>query len=280
MKIGVLDIQGSVEEHLESLRKLVKENRNGISAFESVPKKTGKSAISSECKPKRGRDPSLGDTTEPVSSKSGKSLAQDGELKIEPVLVKTVKQLRQVRGLIIPGGESTTIGKLLRRFGLREEIIKLAGGEGGGDKKPTLAVWGTCAGAILLAKKIVGRESADGLKLMDIVVERNAYGRQLESFEAEVEFGEAEKVRGGSIRSSNVYTHCTHKIPAVFIRAPRIVSVGEDVKILAQLKVAGDAKNQIVAARQKSLLVTNFHPELSDSLEVHRYFVEMCGEVV
>ena len=203
MKIGVLDIQGSVEEHLESLKKL---------------------------------------------AKSG--------MKIEPVLVKTPETLAQVSGLIIPGGESTTIGKLLRRFGLRDLIIERA--------KNGMAVWGTCAGAILLAKKIVGKQQADSLELMDIVVERNAYGRQLDSFETQLEFDL------GSVGRA----YAGPGIPGVFIRAPKIVSVGEGVKILAQ------HKGEIVAARQKNLLVTNFHPELSESLEVHKYFAEMCSEKI
>lgn len=203
MKIGILAIQGSVEEHLESLKKL---------------------------------------------AKSG--------MKIEPVLVKTPEALSQVKGLIIPGGESTTIGKLLRRFGLRDLIIERA--------NKGMAVWGTCAGAILLAKKIIGEQQADSLNLMDIAVERNAYGRQLDSFETQLEFdlGPAGRAYAGP------------GIPGVFIRAPKIVSVGEGVKILAQ------HKGEIVAARQKNFLATNFHPELSESLEVHRYFVEMCAEKV
>lgn len=203
MKIGVLDIQGSVEEHLESLKKL---------------------------------------------AKSG--------MKIEPVLVKTPETLAQVSGLIIPGGESTTIGKLLRRFGLRDLIIERA--------KKGMAVWGTCAGAILLAKKIIGKQQADSLELMDIVVERNAYGRQLDSFETQLEFDL------GSVGRA----YAGPGIPGVFIRAPKIVSVGDGVKILSQ------HKGEIVAARQKNLLVTNFHPELSESLEVHRYFSEMCSEKI
>lgn len=201
MKIGVLDIQGSVEEHLESLKKL---------------------------------------------AKSG--------LKIEPILVKTPETLAKVSGLIIPGGESTTIGKLLRRFGLRDLIIERA--------KKGMAVWGTCAGAILLAKKIVGKQQADSLELMDIEVERNAYGRQLDSFETQLEFdlGVAGRAYAGP------------GVPGVFIRAPRIVSIGKDVKILAEYK------GEVVAARQKNLLATNFHPEMTDNLEVHRYFVGMCEE--
>lgn len=199
MKIGVLDIQGSVEEHLESLKKL---------------------------------------------AKSG--------MKIEPVLVKTPETLAQVSGLIIPGGESTTIGKLLRRFGLRDLIIERA--------KKGMAVWGTCAGAILLAKKIVGKQQADSLELMDIEVERNAYGRQLDSFETQLEFDL------GSVGKS----YAGPGIPGVFIRAPRIMSIGKNVKILAEYK------GEVVAARQKNLLATNFHPEMTDSLEVHRYFARMC----
>lgn len=199
LKIGILDIQGSVEEHLESLKRL---------------------------------------------AKSG--------MKIEPVLVKTPETLAQVNGLIIPGGESTTIGKLLRRFGLRDLIIERA--------KKGMPVWGTCAGAILLAKKIIGKEQADSLNLMDVVVERNAYGRQLDSFETQLEFDLGTYGRA----------YAGPGIPGVFIRAPKIVSVGEGVKILAQ------HKGEIVAARQKNLLITNFHPELSESLEVHKYFAEMC----
>ncbi len=198
MKIGILDIQGSVEEHLAALRKL----------------------------------------------------AKDG-FKIEPVLVKTVEDLREVCGLIIPGGESTTIGKLLRRFGLRDEIIER-------NKNGKMAIWGTCAGTILLAKKIIGIQKADTLGLMDIEIERNAYGRQLESFETQVEFD----LGFGSLGRI---------VPAIFIRAPMIVAVGKKVEVLAR------CNGEIVAAREGSLLATNFHPELTDDLQVHKYFVEMCG---
>lgn len=239
MKIGVLDIQGSVEEHLASLRKLARE-------FEmqkkSVPKNKASTLDLALGKPKSEMVPNFRDTN------------KSDRFDIQPVLVKTIEQLRQVKGLIIPGGESTTIGKLLRRFGLREEIIKLA-------KSGKLAVWGTCAGAILLAKKIVGMEQADSLNLMDIEVERNAYGRQLDSFETQIEFDLGTYGRD----------YFGPGIPGVFIRAPRIVSIGKNVKILAEYK------GEVVAARQKNLLATNFHPELTDSLEVHRYFVGMCN---
>jgi len=199
MKIGVLDIQGSVEEHFATLSKL------------------------------KG---------------------------VEAVLVKKVSDLNGVRGLIIPGGESTTIGKLLKRFGLDLEIIKLF-------KKGKLAIWGTCAGAILIAKEIVGREQADSLKLMDITIERNAYGRQVDSFETELDFDFGD-IEGGKGKKN------WQKIPAIFIRAPKIKSVGKDVKILAKYE------GEIIAAREGKLFATTFHPEMTDDLKVHQYFAEMC----
>lgn len=191
MKIGVLDIQGSVEEHFSALAK--------------VP-------------------------------------------GITPVLVKKISDLDGVRGLIIPGGESTTIGKLLRRFGLRDEIIRRATT---GKEKDRLAIWGTCAGAILIAKKIVGRENADTMALMNITVERNAYGRQVDSFETEVKFD-------------------GKTMPAVFIRAPKIISVGKEVSFLAKYN------EEIVAARERKLLVTTFHPEMTESTKAHEYFAKIC----
>ncbi len=194
VKIGVLDIQGSVEEHFNSLQRM-----NGV----------------------------------------------------EAVLVKKISDLNGVKGLIMPGGESTTIGKLLKRFGLDLEIAKRF-------KAGKLAIWGTCAGAILIAKEIVGREQADSLKLMNITIERNAYGRQVDSFETELDFDfEAEK--------SN-----KQKIPAVFIRAPKIKSVGKGVKILAKYE------GEIIAAREGKLFATTFHPEMTDDLRVHRYFQKIC----
>ncbi|MCK9186508.1 pyridoxal 5'-phosphate synthase glutaminase subunit PdxT [Candidatus Gracilibacteria bacterium] len=207
MKIGILDIQGSVEEHLEMLKKLK---------------------------------------------------------NVEAVLVKKSEDLKDVKGLILPGGESTTIGKLLRRFGLRDEIIKRV--------KKGMAVWGTCAGAILLSKKIVGKENADSLNLMDITVERNAYGRQLDSFETQVEFDLSTKksTEETDVLKKNTVRLC--RIPAIFIRAPKILEVGKGVKILAKYK------DEIIMAREKNMLVTTFHPELTDDLEVHQYFVKMCGK--
>lgn len=157
----------------------------------------------------------------------------------EVVRVKNPEDLEGMAGLVMPGGESTTIGKLMKRFGLWDVVIERVG-EG-------MAVWGTCAGAILLEQ----------MGLIDIKIERNAYGRQLDSFETEVEFGDED---AGS----------TRKLPAVFIRAPKIVRVGERVKVLAQYG------EDIVAARCGKILVTTFHPEMAEDLCVQEYFLQMC----
>ncbi|MGN0578171.1 MAG: pyridoxal 5'-phosphate synthase glutaminase subunit PdxT [Ruminiclostridium sp.] len=145
-------------------------------------------------------------------------------------------------GLIIPGGESTVQGKLLRELDMFEDIKRRI--EGG------LPVFGTCAGLLLLAKQIENDERTH-LATMDITAVRNAYGRQLGSFHTEAEF------KGLGV------------IPMTFIRAPYISSVGQAAEILAEV----DGK--IVAARQDNMLVTAFHPELSEDTSVHRYFLEM-----
>ena len=156
------------------------------------------------------------------------------------------------KGLIIPGGESTAMKRIMRDENLVEPIRSaIAGG---------LPTFGTCAGMILLSKKIEGNDSESflGDAAMNVIVRRNAYGRQLGSFYTEESFGD--------ISSSE-----DEKVPMTFIRAPFIVEVGEDVKVLA--KVDGN----IVAVRQGSLLATSFHPELNDDLRVHRYFLGMIG---
>ncbi|HCW32409.1 TPA: pyridoxal 5'-phosphate synthase glutaminase subunit PdxT [Candidatus Peregrinibacteria bacterium] len=165
---------------------------------------------------------------------------------VQVVLVKTKDDLKKVQALIIPGGESTTIGKLIRWYGLEEDLKRRI--------KEGMPVYGTCAGAILLAKNVIGREKAPHLALMDVTIERNSYGRQLDSFESQIEFGEMP---------------AKHKIPAVFIRAPKIRSVGNKVIVLAQMG------KEIIAARENNKLVTTFHPELTDKLIVHRYFLDM-----
>ena len=155
------------------------------------------------------------------------------------------KYQKELSGLILPGGESTTMGKLLRDqdmlLPIREAILS------------GLPVFGTCAGLILLAKEITSQDESH-LGTMDMVVERNAYGRQLGSFYTEAE------CKG------------VGKIPMTFIRGPIISSVGEDVEILAIVD------NQIVAAQEKNMLVTSFHPELNDDVRLHQYFIEMCKE--
>ena len=160
----------------------------------------------------------------------------------EGIKVKTIEDLEKVDRLIIPGGESTTIGKLAKIYGLDREIIK-KGKEG-------MPIFGTCAGMILLANKVVGNKQIR-FNLIDIVVERNAFGRQVDSFEVELK-----------IKDFNGKPFKT-----VFIRAPYIKEAGKEVKILAEFK------GKIVMARQKNILVSSFHPELTDDLRVHKYFL-------
>lgn len=186
--IGVLDIQGSVKEHLAALKKI-------------------------------GAD---------------------------AVLVKNKKDLDKVSGLIIPGGESTVIGKLMKRWGLDKAIQKRA---------RALSLWGTCAGAILLAK-IIRNRKPHALHLMDIEIERNAYGRQMDSFETAISAPPLGR----------------RKIPAVFIRAPRVKRASPKVKILAQYN------GSPVMLRQENFLATMFHPELTDDPRVHKYFLKMTEE--
>lgn len=162
--------------------------------------------------------------------------------------IRLPKHLDMVDRLIIPGGESTTIGKLLVRYGLLEPIRERAGHD--------LAVWGTCAGAILLARHIEGKaDDQPSIGVMDITVLRNGFGRQQESFEADLEIpalGEP-PMRG------------------VFIRAPIISAVGEGVEVLAQLP----EHRSVVVARHGRLLAATFHPELTPDDRLHRYFLEM-----
>ena len=148
-----------------------------------------------------------------------------------------------IDGLIIPGGESTVIGKLLYDLDLFDDIKKLI--------LEGLPVFGTCAGLILLAKEIEN-DSRTYLGAMDIKVRRNAYGRQLGSFFTESEF------KGVGV------------IPMTFIRAPYISSVGKNVEVLSEVD------GNVVAARENNILVTSYHPELNDDLKVHKFFVEMC----
>ena len=164
---------------------------------------------------------------------------------VDSILIKKPEQLEGISGLIIPGGESTTIGKLLNDFSLLEPIKKM--GEEG------LPIFGTCAGLILLARNIAGSEQPR-LGLMDMTVERNAFGRQVNSFEADID----------------IPALGPEPFRAVFIRAPYILNAGSDVEVLASF----DGK--IVVARQGRFLAAAFHPELTGDLRAHRYFLEKC----
>lgn len=169
----------------------------------------------------------------------------------EAFRLKERDQLSEIDGLIIPGGESTTIGKLMKNDGMFETIRKMG--------KHGIPILGTCAGLILLAKK--GREGVEKtnqplLELMDMEVERNAFGRQKESFETYLEipiFGDSP-------------FHC------VFIRAPAIRNVEKNVKIL------GEYKGKAIAAEQDNLLTLAFHPELTSDTRAHEYFLEKVGK--
>lgn len=164
----------------------------------------------------------------------------------EAVAVKKVEQLAELDGMIIPGGESTTIGKLMKKYGFDVALKDFAN-----KGKP---IFGTCAGLIILAKEINGIEDIH-LGLMDIKVERNAFGRQRESFET------ALQIEG-----------VADDFQAVFIRAPYIMEVKENAKILSTFE------GKIVAARQDHFLVTAFHPELTLDPRVHQYFIKMIKE--
>ncbi len=168
----------------------------------------------------------------------------------EAVAIKNVKSLDEVSGLILPGGESTTIGKLIEAFGLADSIRRRT-------RDKSLALFGTCAGMVLLAGEITdGIINQPKLGLMDIVVKRNAFGRQRESFETALDF-----------KTFN------EPLTAVFIRAPVILKMSHEVTALAQLPEG------VVAARQGNLLATSFHPELTSDLRIHQYFIEMCREI-
>jgi len=172
-------------------------------------------------------------------------------LGVTGVEVRLSRDLEGLEGLIIPGGESTTIGKLAEQYNLIEPIRQLAA------SKP---IWGTCAGAIFLSKDIHRPQPLLGL--MDIVVERNAFGRQVDSFEADLDVPVLDPAGNGQ----------PHPFHAIFIRAPLIERVGEGVEVLAKL-----ADGRIVAARQKNLLATSFHPELTQDDRLHSYFLHLTN---
>ncbi|MGP6173046.1 pyridoxal 5'-phosphate synthase glutaminase subunit PdxT [Corynebacterium sp. A21] len=164
--------------------------------------------------------------------------------------VRRAEHLKGIDGLILPGGESTTMSRLLVLGGLLSPLREvLAGG---------MPAYGTCAGMILLANEVLDtREDAEQLNALDITVRRNAFGRQVDSFESELDFSGIEA-----------------PVPAVFIRAPWVERVGEGVQKLATVR-SGPAAGAVVAVRQGNVLATSFHPEVTGDTRVHRYFMSM-----
>jgi 5'-phosphate synthase pdxT subunit len=170
---------------------------------------------------------------------------------VRAVTVRRPAEVEAVDGLVVPGGESTTIDKLVRAFDLQEPLrTRIAAG---------LPVYGSCAGMILLADRLAdGAAGQQTLGGMDILVRRNAFGRQVDSFEEDLHIRE---VGGEPVR-------------AVFIRAPWVEEAGPAVEVLARVET-GPAAGRIVAARQGALLVTSFHPEVTGDHRLHRLFVDM-----
>jgi 5'-phosphate synthase pdxT subunit len=169
-------------------------------------------------------------------------------LKVEAIPVRLPQQLEGLDGLIIPGGESTTITKLMAHYKLKNKIIELA--------TRGFPIFGTCAGMIVLAGELSSSGGVKPTGVMDIKVNRNAFGRQVDSFETEV----------------NIPALGKKPLTGVFIRAPLIESVGKNTEVLARL-----TDGTIVAARQGKLLVSSFHPELTDDTRFHQYFLDIVS---
>jgi len=170
--------------------------------------------------------------------------------EVEGIEIRKPEQLDDIQGLIIPGGESTTIGLLMDKFNLTAKILDRA--------QQGMPIFGTCAGMIMLAKEIVNSEQFS-LGLMDITVRRNAFGRQQESFE----------------KPLDIPTLGKEPFNAVFIRAPYIEKVAPNVGILCQID-----DEKIVFVRQGNYLAASFHPELTPDLRVHRYFIKMVKDAL
>lgn len=169
------------------------------------------------------------------------------QLEVEVLPVRLLQQLRGLDGLVIPGGESTSISKLMLDYNLMSEVRNLA--------KNGLPIFGTCAGMILLANEISDSD-VEPLRVMDITVRRNAFGRQRDSFETELSI---------PVLGENPF-------PGIFIRAPIIEQANSEVEILAKL-----ADSTGVAARQGKLLASAFHPELTNDLRFHQYFLDIVA---
>lgn len=175
------------------------------------------------------------------------------ELGVDAVAVRRPEELAKCDAFVLPGGESTTMYKLARTFELFEPLVERIGAG--------MPTFGTCAGMIMLADRIVdgivGQETLGGL---DVTVRRNAFGRQVDSFEGDIGF--------------NGFADPMH---AVFIRAPWVEQVGDSVEVLARID-SGEAAGRIVAVRQGSLMATSFHPEVGNDLRVHSYFVDVVRQ--
>ena len=176
-------------------------------------------------------------------------IAMLSDLGVDAVEVRTAEELATVDALVIPGGESTTIGRLARIYGLIEPLRERI--------KSGMPVLGTCAGMIFLGAATV-RYDQPQLAVLDVVVERNAFGRQVDSFEADLD------VRG-----------LDEPMHAVFIRAPWIEKIGADVDVLASVTDPGTGETHPVVVRQGRILATSFHPELTDDTRVHEMFLQM-----
>jgi 5'-phosphate synthase pdxT subunit len=170
-------------------------------------------------------------------------------LGVDAFTVRRPEELARCDGLVLPGGESTTMAKLARTFELFEPLVERIA-----DGMPT---FGTCAGMIMLADRIEdGIEGQETLGGLDVTVRRNAFGRQVDSFEGDISFETLDA-----------------PVHAVFIRAPWVEDTGPDVEVLATVP-EGEAAGRIVAVRQGSLMATSFHPEVGGDDRVHRYFVD------
>jgi 5'-phosphate synthase pdxT subunit len=166
-------------------------------------------------------------------------------LNVDHLLVKTTADLEKCDGLIIPGGESTTFMHLIDKIGLKDAITKFL------KNKP---VFGTCAGSIILAKQVIGETRYETFKAIDIEIQRNAYGRQIDSFVDEV-------------RLDPLIDRANPTFEGVFIRAPKFLKIGKNVRPLAY------HRDDVVMAESDNILVATFHPELTEDTRIHQYFI-------
>lgn len=176
-------------------------------------------------------------------------------LNVECQEVRLPEQLEGIDGLIVPGGESTTLSRLMSIYHLREPVAAMA--------KAGKAVWGTCAGMIMLAHEITEADPVP-LQLMDIGVQRNAFGRQIDSFEQDLEIHELDGLEPAGLEPGPFH--------AIFIRAPVVIRVGDSVKTLAMLP-----NGKAVAVQQGNLMATSFHPELTNDNRLHQYFLNLAA---